>query len=335
MTTDSTILITGASSGIGYQSVLNMIRSGLNVIAPCRNQIRAEETLDNFKRDLSMKNEINDQLRLPILDLSSLMQIKSFIRELIREGSPIDTLILNAGLQYTGAKQARWSSDGFELTFAVNHLSHQALTEGLIPLLIKSNSPRVIITSSEVHNPKSPGGKVGKKAGLGNLSGLYNGAGFEMIDGNIFSADKAYKDSKLCNILFARELSKHLSSMNIQMPIIAWAPGLIIPKHKNGFFRYSRQYNELGQRLFSLVARDILRITETPENAGKILSDLVLEPKMNNLSFIYMSNKIISPGQKIFEETEISEEANNNEIAKKLWKISKGLIEDFFSTDKQ
>ena len=321
------ILITGASSGIGFEATLDLLRKGHNVMAPCRNEYRSKETLLKINNRKFESEDIQKQLNLPILDLSNLKDIKIFIDKLLKDSDPIDTLILNAGLQYTGSIKPLWSSDGFELTFAVNHLSNQCLADGLIELLDKSKSPRIIITSSEVHNPEAPGGKIGKPASLGDLKGLKSGKGFKMIDGDkIFNADKAYKDSKLCNILFARELHKRLLDRGKRISVISWAPGLVIPKNNDGFFRYSRKNNELGQRIFAFLARDIFRITESPDKAGRILSDLVDDPNLNNSEFIYMSNKIVGPGKKIFIKTEISREASDDSLAKDLWYITNELI---------
>ena len=72
-----------------------------------------------------------------------------------------------------------------------------------------------MITASEVHDPSSPGGNVGLGAGLGDLSGFAaDGQNFQMIDGSEYNADKAYKDSKLCNVLFAKELRNRLQETN-------------------------------------------------------------------------------------------------------------------------
>ena len=69
------------------------------------------------------------------------------------------------------------------------------------------------------------------------MDGLKQGAGFEMVDGGSrFDADKAYKDSKLCNVLMARELARQLQSGGRPLPVIAWSPGLVIPKSPEGFF---------------------------------------------------------------------------------------------------
>ena len=321
------ILITGATSGIGFKAILKLLEKGDRIIAPSRNLKRSQDTYLCVKKANIPNLDIDNQLYLPILDLSILKDLKEFVDKELEKGTVIDTLILNAGLQYTGSKEPLWSSDGFELTFAVNHLSHQYLGNRLIPLLCKAKSPRIIITSSEVHNPETPGGSVGKKASLGDLKGLKSGKGFKMIDGDkTFNADKAYKDSKLCNILFARELHKRLLGKGIGIPIIAWAPGLIIPKSRNGFFRYSRKNNELGQRLFALFARDIFQITESPENAGTILSNLAEEEIYNNNSFIYFSNKIKYPGKKIFSQSEISSEASNDKLAEELWDKTNDLF---------
>ena len=230
-----TIFITGGSSGIGYQAVIKLISLGHNIILPCKNIYRANEVLANIFNQYPVELSKRGDLYTPVMDLSDLKSIEALCSEVKRRRLNIDVLILNAGLQYTGSKTPRISTQGIELTFAVNHLSHFYLTQKILPLINTNNDPRIIITSSEVHNPNSAGGRVGAKASLGNLKGLESSTGFEMIDGNKFNADKAYKDSKLCNILFAKKLSSKLIRKNLSIPVIAWAPGLVIPKDSQGF----------------------------------------------------------------------------------------------------
>ncbi len=323
-----TIFITGGSSGIGYQAVLKLISLGHNIILPCKNILRANEVLTNLFNHLSCDLSRKGNIYTPIMDLSDLQSIDSLCTQLKKKRLSIDILILNAGLQYTGSKTPRWSNQGIELTFAVNHLSHFYLTQNLLPLINEGDYSKIIITSSEVHNPMSPGGRVGSKASLGNLSGLAAGAGFDMVDGNQFNADKAYKDSKLCNILFAKELSNRLKKIKLSTPVIAWAPGLVISRDSKGFFRYSRKYNQLGQILFASLARDIFRITTSNKKAGLLLSDLVCSFKYNKSGFNYYSNRIISSGKFIFEKTNISPEAQKEDLSNKLWELSKSLIDN-------
>ncbi len=322
-----TILITGGSSGIGLEASLQLISKGHKLIIPCRSKLRSEETYTKIKQKIGSSFFKGNSLRTPVMDLSDLHQINKFVAKLKSEVNVIDVIILNAGLQYTGAKNPQWSKQQYELTFAVNHLSHYYLTKKIIDFLFKSQSPRVIITSSEVHNPRSSGGKIGKPAGLGSLNGLKQGKGFEMIDGSKFSADKAYKDSKLCNILFAKELSKNLSRKNRHIPIIAWAPGLVIPRTRKGFFQYSRKYNEIGQILFAFLARDIFKISTSTLNAGKLLNTLVLSDDVKK-GFSFYSNRLISPGKFIFDEEKTSEESNIEYLAEELWKYTEALSLD-------
>ncbi len=304
-----TIFITGGSSGIGYQAVLKLISLGHNIILPCKNIFRANEVLTNIFNQLPIELSKKGEIYTPIMDLSDLNSIDSLCSKLKPRCVNIDVLILNAGLQYTGSKRPRMSTQGIELTFAVNHLAHFYLTQKILPYLETRNDPKIIITSSEVHNPNSGGGKVGAKASLGNLKGLESGAGFEMIDGNNFNADKAYKDSKL------------------SIPVIAWAPGLVISRDNQGFFRYSRKYNQLGQILFAFLARDILKITTSNKYAGLLLSNLACLSKYRKSSFNYYSNKIISSGKFIFEETDISNDAKRGDLSDNLWDLSQSLID--------
>jgi protochlorophyllide reductase len=184
-----------------------------------------------------------------------------------------------------------------------------------------------VVTASEVHDPASPGGRVGKPAGLGGLDGLRQGAGFAMVDGRSpFDADKAYKDSKLCNLLFARRLQQLLEQQGRHWPVIAWSPGLVIPRQEGGFFRYSRRHNEAGQRLFALVARDLLRLTETPEQAGALLADLAAGPAHGNGGVHYWCNRVLGPARRRFEAVQPSAEAQDDTLAAELWQLSAGLV---------
>ncbi|MEX1322891.1 MAG: SDR family NAD(P)-dependent oxidoreductase, partial [Synechococcaceae cyanobacterium] len=262
-----------------------------------------------------------------VCDLADLESVNRCSEELLRRGEPIDTLVLNAGLQYTGATEPRRSAQGYELTLAVNHLAHQLLARRLLPLLEAGQEPRVVVTASEVHDPASAGGRVGKPAGLGDLAGLRQGTGFAMVDGtSAFDADKAYKDSKLCNLLFARELERQLREQGRRWPVIAWSPGLVIPRADEGFFRYSRRHNEVGQRLFALVARDLLRLTETVEGAGALLASLSADPVHAAAGFQYWSNRVLGPGRRRFEPVEPGAEARDEALAAALWTISEGLV---------
>ena len=321
---EKNILLTGASSGIGLQAAKILVTSNNNLILPCRNEETAKFTLKHLSEQIGFDQS---KLDFPIIDLSNLLSVKEFAQHYILNDKRLDILILNAGLQYTGSKLPRWSRQKIELTFAVNHLAHHYLANSLLPLLLKSDQPRLVVTASAVHNPQAPGGQFGKPAGLGEMTGIRSNESFLMIDGSTpFSADKAYKDSKLCNILFAKEFSRRLSLYQENFPVIAWAPGLVIPRGDGGFFRYSKKYNQIGQVIFSFFVRDLFRITERPENAGKLLADLALEREFNSNGFHYYSNNVQSPGVHIFKECDCSEEANNTELAKELWELSEKLL---------
>jgi protochlorophyllide reductase len=180
----------------------------------------------------------------------------------------------------------------------------------------------LVVTSSEVHDPTSAGGKVGQPAGLGDLAGLRQGPGAAMLDGGPFNAEKAYKDSKLCNLLMAREMERQLRLQGQSLPVLAWSPGLVIPRSNGGFFRYSRSQNPFGQALFAFVARDLLRLTETPQRAGALLAGLATSSPADPVGFQYWSNRVLGPGRLRFEPSEPSVEARSDDLARELWTLT-------------
>jgi protochlorophyllide reductase len=315
------VLLTGGNSGIGLQAAMQLLAAGHRLTVLCRDAASAArlgQVLAPLTEQPPGDRPLGGRLATPICDLADLASVERCAADLLAAGEPIDSLVLNAGLQYSGASEPRWSVQGFELTIAVNHLAHQAL----LPLLLQGTAPRLVVTSSEVHDPTTAGGKVGQPAGLADLAGLRQGAGAAMLDGGPFNADKAYKDSKLCNLLMARELDRQLRQQGQSLPVLAWSPGLVIPRGKGGFLRYSRSQNPFGQALFALIARDLLRLTETPQRAGTLLAGVATSSPPDPVGFQYWSNRVLGPGRLRFAVSEISLEASNDDLARELWRLS-------------
>lgn len=351
------VVVTGGSSGIGLQATAQLLAAGHRLTVFCRDEATAHR----------LSQRLPGPLATVIGDLADLASVAAGAEALLNAGGPIDTLVLNAGLQDSGAPQPRWSAQGFELTLAVNHLAHQALLQRLLPLLLQAKAPRLVVTASEVHDPTAAGGKVGQPAGLGNLTGLRQGPGAAMVAGGPFNAEKAYKDSKLCNVLMAREVERRLRlrgdpqlgqpleghpqggkpfeghpqlglplegdpllghplggdpQAGHPLPVIAWSPGLVIPRGEGGFFRDSRRHNPFGQAVFAFIARDLLRLTESPERVGALLAGLATTMPPQTSGFQYWSNRVQGPGRLRFERGEPSAEARSDALAAELWRLT-------------
>ena len=133
-------LITGASSGIGRLAAEQLQQRGHRLTVICRSQQRAKQTL----------GWMTGESRALLADLADLDQVQAIGHALRQRDDTLDSLLLNAGLQYAGHRQVRWSAQGLELTIAVNHLAHQRLVMDLLPLVLRSAAPRLVITASDV-----------------------------------------------------------------------------------------------------------------------------------------------------------------------------------------
>ncbi len=140
---NKTILVTGATDGIGKQTALDLARRGSRVIIHGRNPKRVQDTVDEIKQIIG-----NDKLNSLIADFSSLRQVKTMADEILTKINHLDVLINNAG---TIPMQRFLTEDGFEMNFQVNHLAPFLLTNRLLGLLKDSAPARIVTVSSDAH----------------------------------------------------------------------------------------------------------------------------------------------------------------------------------------
>jgi NAD(P)-dependent dehydrogenase (short-subunit alcohol dehydrogenase family) len=197
---DKTILITGSTDGIGKQTALELAEMGARVILHGRNKSKVKQVIQELEQKTG-----NDQLDFFIADLSSLQQIRTMGAEIRRKYNRLDVLINNAGV---AMNKLKISEDGYEMTFAVNHLAVFAFTLLLLDLLASSAPSRIINVSSMAHS---------SALNFDNLAEPQHFDGWEV-----------YRQSKLCNILFTYELAEKLQNLGVTVNCLH--PGVIDTK---------------------------------------------------------------------------------------------------------
>ena len=221
---------------------------------------------------------------------------------------------------------------------ATRRRSHFLLANLLLPILARyagegrgagGRGGRVVVTASEVHDPSTRGGSVGSPAHLGALEGL-SSREFVMVDSSdrdaAWDADKAYKDSKAMNVLFARELARRLATQfgAGDLSCNCFGPGLIT---RTEFFRHQ---NPLFVGAFDLVTNAI-GAAESVGGGGDCLLYMLESPALAEQSGVYYSNGISGPGpggrlQHRFAEARVSEEAGDGALGARLWSLSEELV---------
>jgi NAD(P)-dependent dehydrogenase (short-subunit alcohol dehydrogenase family) len=181
-------VVTGASSGIGLYTALGLARAGMRVVMAGRDATRTEAA-----RRFVAERSGSDRLDVAVADFSRLAEIRRLAQEILAAYDRLDVLVNNAGLL---SPKYRLSADGFELTFAVNHLAPFLLTNLLLARLRASAPARIVTVASEAHrrNRIDPGDLGGRRD---------------------WTMTKAYGRSKLCNILFTRELASRLDPCEV------------------------------------------------------------------------------------------------------------------------
>lgn len=200
-------MITGGNSGIGFATASKLVARGFHVILASRNQQTSADAIARISAAIP-----NASIESIPLDLASFAAIRQCAAEFQAKGYPLHVLINHAGGSFPG-KQARFTADGFELTFGTNHLGHFLLTNLLLDDLKQSAPARVITVSSQLHIPGYAGGPR-PDFDYDNLKAE-----------KYFNAQVFYKNSKLANMWFAYELQRRLSGSGVTSNAVC--PGFV------------------------------------------------------------------------------------------------------------
>ncbi|KAG1693560.1 hypothetical protein DVH05_023324 [Phytophthora capsici] len=193
--TGNIAIVTGANSGIGYWTALELARKGAHVILACRNEQRGGEAESQLREALATCPGAGE-VEFMKLDVGSLSSVRVFSEMFKTKHNRLHLLINNAGV--AGGDYAL-SEDGFELQFATNHLGHFALTSQLFGLLKKSSSSRIVNVSSQAHHqPKT-----------------FDENEIMLTSGQNYSPMHNYGVTKLYNIMFVKELGRRMKANGV------------------------------------------------------------------------------------------------------------------------
>jgi len=184
-----------------------------------------------------------------------------------------------------------------------------------------SSHPRT--DSPGVHNPDEAGGNVGSKATLGLLAGFergFVGTASAMVDGEAYDGDKAYKDSKLCNVMTSLELAKRLKARRSRVTSNVMNPGLI---PTTGLFR---AFSPLFVIPFTFLTRTVFKVAATEEEGGSRLCELIQGPSLDGVSGQYLSTARAGLGLSDFMPIAPSIEARDEDKTRRLWILTEQLI---------
>ena len=274
-----TCIITGATDGIGRRTAEVLAEKGFTLALLGRNEKKGHSVLKKIS-DVTGNNNIH----YFNADLSLMYQVKSAASDIKRKFPQIDILLNNVGAAFF---KESYTSEGFEKTFALNHLSYFLFTKLLLEnMSIKGEGSRIINVASDAH--------FGVDLDFNDIQGT-----------KPFNGYQNYRKTKLMNILFSYELAERLKNKNITVNCLH--PGFVSTKfgHNNSGLKV----------LFIKIAQKLKAINI--EEGAKTSIYLAESPLVNNISGKYYFNKL---------EKKSSQESLKKDSKKKLWEITESML---------
>ncbi len=313
-----TVLITGTTSGVGLNAVKALVDRGWTVVTANRDPVRAAEAAER----LGIPSAPLTHLRIDLGDLDSVRAgVETLIASLPR---PLDALVINAAVYKPRLKQPERSPQGYEISMATNHLGHFLLIQMLLADLQRSQHPsrRVVILGTVTANSKELGGKIPipAPADLGDLSGFKAGfkAPIAMANAKPFKPGKAYKDSKLCNMITTPELHRRLHATS-GIVFSSLYPGCVAD---TPLFRNTPR---AFQTIFPWFQKNITGGYVSQALAGERVAQVVADPDFAVSGVHWSWGNRQKQGGKQFSQ-ELSDKASNPETAQGVWEESMKLV---------
>jgi len=310
-----TVIITGASSGVGLWSAKALADKGWFIVMACRN-------VDKTHKAAESVGISKDKYEVIQVDLGSLVSVREFVAKFRATGRSLEAIVVNAAIYTPLLKEPQRSPEGFELTMTTNHLSHFLLVNLLLEDMKKStySDRRVVILGTVTHNPDELGGKIPPQPDLGNLEGFEKGfkSPISMANGKKFEPVRAYKESKVCNILTMRELHRRFHD-STGITFTSLYPGCVAdtPLFRNHY--------PLFQKLFPLFQKNITKGYVTQELSGQRVAAVVTDPEYRQSGAYWSWGNRQKQDGKSFVQT-VSPQARDDARAEKMWDLSAKLV---------
>lgn len=271
-----TVLITGANTGIGKETAMDLAVRGARVIMACRDVDKGEEAAASIRA-----THPKAQVEVRELDLADTCSIRAFAQKFLSEVDHLHILINNAGVMMCPYTK---TVDGFEMHIGVNHLGHFLLTYLLIGLLKRSAPARVVVVSSLAHN-----------FGWIRFHDLHSQGSY--------NSGLAYCQSKLANVLFARELARRLQGTNVTVNSVH--PGTV----NSDLTRHST----LMMLLFTILSIFL----KTPREGAQTSIYCAVAEELHSISGKHFSD--CAPAF-------VAPQGRSEETARRLWDVSCELL---------
>ncbi|KAK4349095.1 hypothetical protein RND71_031850 [Anisodus tanguticus] len=282
-----TAIVTGGASGVGLETARVLAMRNVHVIIAARNMEAANEA-----KQLILKDNNAARVDIEKLDLSSIRSVKAFADNFSALNLPLNMLINNAGVMFC---PFHLSEDGIEMQFATNHIGHFYLTNLLL---------------DKMKETAKATGIQGRIVNLSSLAHLFNykeGIQFDKInDKNSYHDKKAYGQSKLANILHAKELSRRLQEEGANITVNSVHPGLIM----TNLMRHSALMMSILKAFSSFLWKNVSQGAATT-------CYVALHPSLKGVTGKFFND---------CNEYEPSKLAQDGDLARNLWDFSNNLI---------
>jgi NAD(P)-dependent dehydrogenase (short-subunit alcohol dehydrogenase family) len=270
-------LVTGANSGTGKATALDFAKRGMHVVMLCRSEVRGQKALEEIRKISG------GDVELMLCDLADFSSIQSFCDTFKSKFERLDILVNNAGVITLDRRETK---NGLELQFGVNHMGHFLLTTSLLPLIKQTNGARIVVVASGAH-----------KVGSIHFDDLGMVKGYNVV--------AAYGRSKLCNVLFTKELAKRLKGSGVTVNCLH--PGAV------GSNMGVDRDTGFGRTVMKLLRPFFL----TPEEGAATAIYVATSPDCVDISGEYFVKCKVAKTAK---------QANDRQLAEKLWKVSEGIL---------